>query len=82
MRQVGDGVVFGTGGERWLKFCFEIEVEEMGEGEVEVEVVLDPEEYQAFVWAGEEDVRGGRYPVVTGEMQQLMLRAFELRRGG
>jgi len=81
VRQVGDGVRFEAGGERWLKLSFEIEVLEMRDGGM-VEVRLDPEEHQACAWVSEEDVRGERYQVVSEEQRALMLRAFELHGGG
>lgn len=71
------------GGDRWLKLSFEIEVAEVGgDGDevVGVEVRLDPAEHQAFSWVSEEDVKGGRYAITTGEQQALMLKAFELHR--
>ncbi|KAL6717272.1 hypothetical protein ACLMJK_005187 [Lecanora helva] len=90
VRQVGDqGVEFITGGgtKRWLKLSFEIEVEEFegldGERvEERVQVRLDPEEHQAFVWGSEEDVSMGKYDITTGEQKELILRAFEMTRRG
>ena len=90
VRQVGDeGVEFTTeqGQKRWLKLSFEIQVMEVeGIGEEEgaegnIEIRLDPEEHQAYVWAGEEDIRMGKYDITTPEQRELMLKAFELNRG-
>ncbi|KAL7946958.1 NUDIX hydrolase domain-like protein [Trichoderma barbatum] len=83
-------VTEGEGREQWTVFTnwngtrvfcgfgFEVEVEEG-------EVVLDEEEHQAFVWAGEEDVKRG---VVEGRrialssliMRNRLMEAFRLRR--
>ncbi|KAL7790639.1 NUDIX domain-containing protein [Trichoderma afarasin] len=67
-------------------FAFEVEVEEpLGEEGKGVEVVLDPEEHQAFCWAGEEDVRrgvvGGRRIALSCLMvRNRLMEAFRLRR--
>ncbi|KAJ4854353.1 NUDIX domain-containing protein [Trichoderma breve] len=59
-------------------FAFEVEVDEG-------EVVLDPEEHQAFVWAGEEEIRrgvvGGRRIALSCLMvRNRLMEAFRLRR--
>ncbi|KAL7904263.1 NUDIX domain-containing protein [Trichoderma velutinum] len=83
-------VTEGEGREKWsvftnrngtrvfCGFAFEVEVEEG-------EVVLDPEEHQAFLWAGEEDVKRG---IVEGRrialsclmVRNRLMEAFRLRR--
>ncbi|PTB65110.1 hypothetical protein BBK36DRAFT_1204218 [Trichoderma citrinoviride] len=60
-------------------FGFEVEVEPGRE------VVLDEREHQAFVWAGEEDVRRGevegrKIPLTGAMMRNKLLEAFRLRR--
>ena len=45
----------------------------------EVSVTLDPEEHQAFAWVTEEDIRKGKYAIVTAEQKNLMLEAFTSR---
>ncbi|KAL7955552.1 NUDIX domain-containing protein [Trichoderma compactum] len=84
-------VTEGEGREKWsvftnrrgtrvfCGFAFEVEVEKGGE------VVLDPEEHQAWVWAGEEDVRrgvvGGRRIALSCLMvRNRLMEAFRLRR--
>ena len=85
VREVEKGVEWGDGMKRWLKLSFEIEVAEMegvGEGEEEgVGVCLNPEEHQGYVWATEEDIRVGKYDIVTPEQQALMLEAFKSAKG-
>ena len=51
------------------------------DGEVDVEITLDPDEHSEYVWATEEDIRGNRYPIVTPEQKEVMLEGFKLRRG-
>ncbi|KAK4076741.1 uncharacterized protein Triagg1_4344 [Trichoderma aggressivum f. europaeum] len=83
-------VTEGEGREKWsvftnrsgtrvfCGFAFEVEVEGG-------EVVLDPEEHQAWAWAGEEDVRrgvvGGRRIALSCLMvRNRLMEAFRLRR--
>lgn len=81
------------GGEKWSVFTnrtgtkiicgfgFEVEIEEEG-----ARVVLDENEHQAWVWAGEEEVReermrDGKGIALTGAMmRRKLLEAFRLRR--
>lgn len=46
----------------------------------EVGITLDPEEHQAYAWATEEEIKEGKYAIVTAEQQALMLEAFALRK--
>ena len=70
---------FLSGKERWLKLCFEIEVAEMVEGEMErVQVRLDPEEHDEFMWVDEGDISAGKYDIMTEELRELILEAFQL----
>lgn len=67
-----------TGAKILAKFCFEVGV---GEGEVRV----DPAEHQDFVWATEEEVRGGRVgereiTITARSMRAIILEGFRLRR--
>ena len=94
MRQIGKGQEFLLGkGELCLKLNFEIEVAEIhasgnwgghqhadgDEGMEPVEIMLDPEEHQAYAWASEEDVQKDRYPIVTEDQKVLLLESFALR---
>jgi len=79
-----------------LKLNFEIEVEEIHghgvhdhgvhrdskvkEGKHGVEVILDPDEHQAYKWVGEDDIRGDSYSIVSTDQKALMLKAFSLRK--
>ncbi|KAH7176246.1 hypothetical protein EDB81DRAFT_850199 [Dactylonectria macrodidyma] len=68
---------------KWRKVSFIVEVEGGGGEEKLPEVVLDPEEHQAFVWATEDEVRVGRaggveFRWISEEQRADVLRAFEL----
>ena len=81
-----DSMEFETGrGNKWLKSCFEIQVAEMEgirlheDGDVGLEAIkvkLDPVEHGAFAWASEEDVKEGRYDIMTKEMREVILDSF------
>jgi 8-oxo-dGTP pyrophosphatase MutT (NUDIX family) len=85
LRQVG-GVPEWLDGEKvWCKFSFEVKVEEG------MEVVLDDEEHQKFLWVSEEEcrsgvvVRGGERTEIefTTEVQvNTILEGFRLRKEG
>lgn len=45
----------------------------------EVSVTLDPEEHQAYAWVTEEEIKEGKYAIVTAEQKILMLEAFTSR---
>ncbi|KAK1986718.1 NUDIX hydrolase domain-like protein [Colletotrichum cereale] len=68
----------------WRKYTYLVEIETPADGAAAAaEVVIDPEEHEAFVWATEEEVRAGRCGDVvfewTSESQRLdVLRAFEI----
>lgn len=71
----------------FCRFTFAVEAEVDGNGAVEVK--LDPNEHQDFVWATEEDVREQgnaerELPVTTESTRAVMLEAFRLKkeRGG
>ncbi|KAM0247507.1 hypothetical protein ACHAQJ_009813 [Trichoderma viride] len=86
-------VTEGEGRERWSVFTnrtgvlvicgfgFEVEVEDGGE------VVLDENEHQAWVWAGEDEVMaevmgdGRKIPLTGVMMRNKLMEAFRLRRG-
>ncbi|KAK4692266.1 hypothetical protein P7C71_g4903, partial [Lecanoromycetidae sp. Uapishka_2] len=95
VRQIGEGQEFQLGRRGWcLKLNFEIEVEEIPggrqsgvhrhENEKErkdtVEIRLDPEEHQAYVWASRDDIWDGSYDIVSEDQKAVMLKAFDLRR--
>ncbi|KAK1596930.1 NUDIX hydrolase domain-like protein [Colletotrichum navitas] len=73
-----------AGRDTWRKYTYLVEVEAAaGEEGAAAEVVVDPEEHDAFVWATEEEVRAGRCGRVvfewTSDAQRLdVLRAFEV----
>jgi 8-oxo-dGTP pyrophosphatase MutT (NUDIX family) len=85
LRQVG-GVPEWLDGEKvWCKFSFEVKVKEG------MEVVLDNEEHQKFLWVSEEEcrsgvaVRGGERTEIefTTEVQvKTILEGFRLRKEG
>lgn len=63
----------------FCKFCFEVEVDE---GQ---QVQLDPAEHQDYVWATEEEARCQRVgdkeiPWITEQMKRLVAEAFRLRK--
>ncbi|GKT92735.1 NUDIX domain-containing protein [Colletotrichum tofieldiae] len=69
------------GRDAWRKYTYLVEVETPADRDVEI--VIDPEEHNACVWAREEEVRAGRVGDVvlewTSETQKLdVLRAFEM----
>lgn len=69
----------------WCRFTFGAEVERSHAGEGGVEVRLDLNEHQDFVWATEEEVREQgnaerRFPVTHGSVQAVMLEAFRLEK--
>ena len=87
MREVGKGVGFVTGKNTWLKLSFEIEVIEVhgrkAEGAADdVEIRLDPEEHQDYKWVTEKEIKEDRYPIVTGDQKEVMLKGFGLRKAG
>ncbi|KAK1971928.1 hypothetical protein LY78DRAFT_734156 [Colletotrichum sublineola] len=66
----------------WRKYTYLVEIEAPADGAA-VEVVIDPEEHDAFVWATEDEVRAGRCGHVvlewTSETQKLdVLRALKI----
>ncbi|GKT51232.1 uncharacterized protein ColSpa_11413 [Colletotrichum spaethianum] len=69
------------GRDAWRKYTYLVEVETAADGDVQV--VIDPEEHEAFVWATEEEVRADRCGEVvlewTSENQKLdVLKALEI----
>ncbi|OBR08865.1 NUDIX domain-containing protein [Colletotrichum higginsianum IMI 349063] len=65
----------------WRKYTYLVEVETEAGGRADV--VVDPEEHEAFVWATEDEARAGRCGDVvldwTSENQRLdVLKAFEI----
>ncbi|WQF83318.1 Putative NUDIX hydrolase domain-containing protein [Colletotrichum destructivum] len=78
-------VVTGRRRDAWRKYTYLVEVEtEAGGG---TDVVVDPEEHEAFVWATEDEARAGRCGDVvldwTSENQRLdVLKAFEIAKKG
>ncbi|GJC83001.1 hypothetical protein ColLi_05839 [Colletotrichum liriopes] len=69
------------GRDAWRKYTYLVEVETPADRDVEV--VIDPEEHNACVWAREEEVRAGRVGDVvlewTSETQKRdVLKAFEM----
>ncbi|KAE8452065.1 hypothetical protein EG329_002231 [Mollisiaceae sp. DMI_Dod_QoI] len=82
LRQVGEASEWVEEGKVWRKFSFEVEVEGM-------EVRLDEEEHQAFLWVTEEEckvgvvVREGKQREIkwTNESQlAVILEGFRLRK--
>ncbi|OHE96807.1 NUDIX domain-containing protein [Colletotrichum orchidophilum] len=74
------------GRDAWRKYTYLVEVETVTDGGGAVQVNIDPEEHENFVWATEEEVRADRCGDVvfewTSEHQKLdILRAFEIGRG-
>ena len=85
--QIGDGEALKTSKGRGFRLNFEIDVTELAiVGELDcatlghLEVTLDEDEHQEFVWATEEDIRDEIYPIVTPEQTAVILQAFQLRR--
>ena len=85
LRQVGVVPEWLDGEKVWCKFSFEVKVEER------MEVVLDDEEHQKFLWVSEEEcrsgvvVRGGERTEIefTTEVQvNTILEGFRLRKEG
>jgi 8-oxo-dGTP pyrophosphatase MutT (NUDIX family) len=82
--RVGESYVFvSRSGKVVRKFNFVVEAER-GVGE-RLDVKLDPEEHQSYVWAGEEEVRARRVGDVelvftTAEQEAVVLEAFRVRR--
>ncbi|KAK4960646.1 hypothetical protein LTR28_005065 [Elasticomyces elasticus] len=90
---VGEGVEWMEGGTRWLKLGFIVEVERGadggeagGGGGVEaVEVMLNPEEHQRYLWVVEEEVRacqarGVKLDFNWHESRGAMLLAFDMKK--
>ncbi|TDZ15473.1 hypothetical protein Cob_v011649 [Colletotrichum orbiculare MAFF 240422] len=72
-----------VGRDAWRKFTYLVEVEAAGDGEIEVKI--DPEEHENYVWATEEEVKADRAGHValewTSEHQKMdLLKAFEMTR--
>ncbi|KAK3375627.1 NUDIX hydrolase domain-like protein [Lasiosphaeria ovina] len=68
-------------GVRFCRFAFEVEGESC-EG-----VILDPDEYQAYLWVGEDEVRDEKVgereiPITDGSMRSLILEAIRLKGAG
>ena len=85
--QIGDGEALKTSTGRGFRLSFEVDVTELAiVGELDcatlghLEVTLDEDEHQEFVWATEEDIRDEIYPIVTPEQTAVILQAFQLRR--
>lgn len=69
---------------RWKKWSFIAEVEG-GNGEEAPQVVLDPAEHQAYVWASESEVladRSGDVDLVwtSADQKEDVVRSFEIGR--
>lgn len=89
---VGKGYTFNLGpGRATLKLNFIVELEVLtgifGEQQDVVNVKLDPDEHQAFVWVTEEEVRHskvGELDIVftSNPQKDVILEAFEVRRLG
>ncbi|TEA15780.1 hypothetical protein C8034_v002321 [Colletotrichum sidae] len=72
------------GRDAWRKFTYLVEVETAA-GDGEIEVKIDPEEHENYVWATEEEVKADRAGHValewTSEHQKMdLLKAFEMTR--
>ncbi|CAD6587691.1 MAG: hypothetical protein ASARMPRED_003220 [Alectoria sarmentosa] len=85
--QIGDGEALKTSKGRGFRLNFEIDITELAVvGELDcatlghLEITLDKDEHQDFVWATEEDIRDEIYPIVTPEQTAVILQAFQLRR--
>lgn len=89
LRQIGDGEEFTTSEGTGLRLHFEVEAAELADvgktlecpGLGQVHVELDPDEHQEFVWATEDDIIGDIFPAVSPQQKEVMVRAFQLRRG-
>lgn len=93
---MGSGEEFVTGyverEKKWCKLGFEIEVAEIsgahavedGVGGIEdvngVSVTLDPAEHQAYAWVTEEEIKEGKYAIMTAKAKNLILEAFEQKK--
>ncbi|KAH6646887.1 NUDIX hydrolase domain-like protein [Truncatella angustata] len=65
----------------WWKLTFLVEVEQMGKGKPDV--VLDPKEHEAFVWATEEDVLANcygdiKFQWISEDQRLTILKAFNM----
>lgn len=82
--RVGADHIFSTrGGKIVCKFNFLVEAEKNEAGELDVKV--DPNEHQAFVWVTEEEVRAGKVGnltlnFTTLEQLNVVLEAFDVRK--
>lgn len=82
--QVGGAYMFTTGsGNLVCKIHFAVEAERSADGKLDVK--LDPEEHQDYVWATEEEVLAGKAGDVvldftTAEQKAIILEAFKARR--
>ncbi|KIX07807.1 uncharacterized protein Z518_02461 [Rhinocladiella mackenziei CBS 650.93] len=80
---VGEGKLFLTrSGRAVCKFHFIVEVENSADGHLEVR--LDPNEHQAYVWVTEEEVRTGRkgdveLKLTTKEQEDVIFEAFKVK---
>ena len=82
--QVGDGQYFLTrSGKLVCKFNFLVDAEKGADGKLDVK--LDPNEHQNYVWAGEEEVKTRKVgnmnlKFTTREQEVVVLEAFRARR--
>jgi 8-oxo-dGTP pyrophosphatase MutT (NUDIX family) len=82
--QVGGGYLFKTrAGKQVCKFNFLVEAEKDADGNLEVK--LSASEHQNYLWATEEEVKGGKASDVdlnftNREQKGVVLQAFEARR--
>lgn len=80
---VGQGYVFSLAPGRFTrKINFIVELDG---GEDVLDVKLDPDEHEAFVWATEEEIREGKVgdleiPCTSQAQRDVILQAFELKR--
>lgn len=85
---VGQGYVFELGKNRFtrkLNFIVEIDAPSVGSDGDEVDVKLDPDEHEAFIWASEKEVREGKVGdlnlIFTSQPQRdVLLEAFDIRK--
>lgn len=82
--RVGGDHLFSTrSGKVVCKFNFLVEAEKNDDGHYEVK--LDPNEHEAYVWAGEEEIKAykvgnTKLEFTTREQEQVILEAFQARK--
>jgi len=49
-------------------------------GNTGLSITLDPGEHQDFAWATEEEIKAGKYPIVTPDQCEVMTQGFALKK--